>query len=82
MPKSLFASKTFWGIVATIVSGLAMPVARAIDSRSLSAVEVAQMLIFSVGVITGGGTAIAGRVGAGGVYTPDWLPGPNEKKLN
>jgi phosphoglycerate dehydrogenase-like enzyme len=29
----------------------------------------------------GAGLAIAGRVQAGGVYTPDWMPGPNKEDL-
>lgn len=78
--KSLFESKTFWGIILTIVSGLAMPIATAIDSQKLSATDLANMVLIVTGVIAGGGGAIVGRVSADSkVYTPNWMPGPNKE---
>ncbi|MBW4619330.1 MAG: hypothetical protein KME17_08220 [Cyanosarcina radialis HA8281-LM2] len=76
--KSLFQSKTFWSVVVACVAGLAKPIAEAIDSRKLSAMDVAAMVL----VVTGTLGAVVGRVDATArIYTPDGVPGPNKRDL-
>jgi hypothetical protein len=72
--KSIFASKTFWGIVFTAVAAIAPIVGEQIDSHKFQAKEVAQIVV----ILCGAASAIVGRVDAGSVYTPKFLPGPNK----
>lgn len=72
--KSLFKSRTFWGIVFTAVAAIAPIVGGAIQERTLSVDRAVNIVI----ILCGAGGAVAGRVQAeDAVYTPDWAPGPN-----
>jgi uncharacterized membrane protein (DUF441 family) len=73
--KSIFASKTFWGIVFTAVAAIAPIVGEKIDSpEGFQAKDAAQIVV----ILCGAASAIIGRVDAGSVYTPKFLPGPNK----
>jgi hypothetical protein len=73
--KSIFVSKTFWGIVFTAVAAIAPIVGEKIDSpRGLQAKDAAQIVV----ILCGAASAVIGRVDAGSVYTPDCLPGPDK----
>jgi hypothetical protein len=72
--KSIFASKTFWGVVFTAVAAIAPIVGEKIDSHTFQAKDAAQIVV----ILCGAASAIIGRVDAGSVYTPKFLPGPNK----
>jgi uncharacterized membrane protein (DUF441 family) len=72
--KSIFASKTFWGIVFTAVAAIAPTVGEKIDARNFQAKDAAQIVV----ILCGAASAIIGRVDAGSIYTPKFLPGPNK----
>jgi hypothetical protein len=72
--KSIFVSKTFWGIVFTAVAAIAPIVGDKIDHRNFQAKDAAQIVV----ILCGAASAIIGRVDAGSVYTPDFLPGPDK----
>jgi hypothetical protein len=72
--KSIFASKTFWGIVFTAVAAIAPTVGEKIDAHQFQAKDAAQIVV----ILCGAASAIIGRVDAGSVYTPKFLPGPNK----
>jgi uncharacterized membrane protein (DUF441 family) len=72
--KSIFASKTFWGIVFTAVAAIAPIVGEKIDAQKFQAKDAAQIVV----ILCGAASAIIGRVDAGSVYTPKFLPGPNK----
>jgi hypothetical protein len=73
--KSIFVSKTFWGIVFTAVAAIAPAVAEKIDTKEkFQAKDAAQIVV----ILCGAASAIIGRVDAGSVYTPKYLPGPNK----
>lgn len=75
LSKSIFASKTFWGIAFTAVAAIAPMVGTKIDSKqAFKATDVAQIVV----ILCGAATAIIGRVDAGSVHTPKYLPGPNK----
>lgn len=74
-PKSIFVSKTFWGIVFTAVAAIAPIVGEKIDStEGFQAKDAAQIVV----ILCGAASAVIGRVDAGSVYTPDCLPGPDK----
>ncbi len=73
--KSIFASKTFWGVVFTAVAAIAPIVGEKVDSPSgFQAKDAAQIVV----ILCGAASAIIGRVDAGSVYTPKFLPGPDK----
>jgi hypothetical protein len=74
VPKSIFVSKTFWGIVFTAVAAIAPIVADKIDHNNFQAKDAAQIVV----ILCGAASAVIGRVDAGSVYTPKCLPGPNK----
>ncbi|WP_404788879.1 hypothetical protein [Altericista sp. CCNU0014] len=74
VPKSIFASKTFWGVVFTAVAAIAPIVGEKIDAHQFLAKDAAQIVV----ILCGAASAIIGRVDAGSVYTPKYLPGPNK----
>jgi len=72
--KSLFQSRTFWGVALTAVAAIAPVVGAAVKEGRLSVDQAVNIVI----VLCGAGSAVAGRVQAkDAVYTPDWAPGPN-----
>ncbi len=77
--KSLFGSKTFWGVVFTSAAAVAPIVGKDID-KTLKGEPVnygedaAQVVV----IVCGAAASIIGRVDAKSpVYTPKWMPGPN-----
>jgi hypothetical protein len=91
MAKSLFRSSTFWG--ATIAGGFTLLAAvtptiggmliRHYPAYKADIEDVVGMLelIYTVTGLSGAGMAVRGRIKAGGVYTPDWMPGPDALEL-
>jgi hypothetical protein len=90
--RNLFTTLTFrgisiaWiGLLATaapaIVPELSNIISRRVGPEHQQDVQDVSKIILSVAGLlvgtVGAGTAIAGRIQAGGVYTPDFLPGPN-----
>lgn len=76
--KSIFQSKTFWGVVLTGAIGLVPSLGRIIDQGKVTSSEVTEAALIILGV----GTAITGRLDVQtGVYTPSFLPGPNEGEV-
>jgi hypothetical protein len=72
--KSIFASKTFWGIIFTAVAAIAPIIGEKVDAHNFQAKDAAQIVV----ILCGAASAIIGRVDAGSVYTPKFLPGPNK----
>jgi hypothetical protein len=72
--KSVFASKTCWGVIFTAVAAIAPILGEKIDAHTFQAKDVAQIVV----ILSGAASAIIGRVDAGSVYTPKFLPGPNK----
>jgi uncharacterized membrane protein (DUF441 family) len=76
--KSLFASKTFWGVILATLAALVPLTVNAIEEKKLSAKNGGAMVLVIIGALQ----AIVGRVSATEkVYTPDGLPGPNKQDL-
>ncbi len=71
--KTIFASKTFWGIVFTTVAAIAPLIGEKIDANTFNAKDVAQIVV----ILCGAASAVIGRVDAGSIHTPNGLPGPN-----
>jgi uncharacterized membrane protein (DUF441 family) len=76
--KSIFASKTFWGIVFTTIAAIAPIVGEKIYERKFDAKDGAQIVV----ILCGAASAIVGRVDAGAVYTPKSFPGPNKSNFS
>src|SRR5512136_1128446 len=73
--KSLFQSKTFWGIVFATTASIAPIVGNAVKEGKLTVDHTVNIVI----ILCGAGGAVAGRVQAKeAVYTPNWAPGPNQ----
>jgi len=73
--KSIFASRTFWGVALAGVASLVPLATKAIKERKITVDDAGQVVLIACGV----GTAIVGRVDARSpVYTPNGLPGPNK----
>ena len=81
--KSLFGSKTFWGVVFTSTAAIAPIVGNNIDTivqEKDVPVNYGQDAAQIVVIICGSAASIMGRVEAKSpVYTPQWMPGPSEK---
>jgi hypothetical protein len=73
--KSIFASKTFWGAVLTLLIAIAPKVGEMIDRRNVDGASISQLVVlFGTTTLT-----IMGRIDAKQpLYTPDGLPGPNK----
>jgi hypothetical protein len=76
--KSIFVSKTFWGVVFTAIAAIAPIVGDKIDAHEFKAKDAAQIIV----ILCGAASAIAGRVDAGSVYTPKGCMGPNKSDFN
>ncbi|WP_017717211.1 hypothetical protein [Kamptonema formosum] len=73
--KSLFQSKTFWGIVFATTAAIAPIVGSAVKEGKLTVDHTVNIVI----ILCGAGGAVVGRVQAKeAVYTPNWAPGPNQ----
>ncbi len=78
--KSLFESKTFWGILFTSMAAIAPIVGEDVDKALKGepvnyGEDVAQVVVIACGAAA----SIVGRVEAKSpIYTPKWMPGPND----
>ena len=74
--KSFLQSGTIWGIFFTLVIAIGPYVGEAIKEQKLT-VDTAVKII---GIIAATGLATIKRIEAkDALYTPEWMPGPNEK---
>ncbi|MGB3651045.1 MAG: hypothetical protein WBA41_07520 [Rivularia sp. (in: cyanobacteria)] len=80
--KSLFGSKTFWGILFTSTAAIAPIVGNNVDTilqKKKEPVNYGQDAAQIVVIVCGAAASIVGRVEAKSpIYTPKWLPGPND----
>ena len=78
--KSLFGSKTFWGILFTSMAAIAPIVGEDVDKALKGepvnyGEDVAQVVVIACGAAA----SIVGRVEAKSpIFTPKWMPGPND----
>lgn len=75
--KSLFSSKTFWGIIFTTVAAVAPIVGNSVDTGKFTGSDISQIVV----ILCGTGATLVGRIEAGNVYTPDHMPGPNKTDM-
>ncbi|MBD2777915.1 hypothetical protein [Iningainema tapete] len=78
--KSIFTSKTVWGIVFTTVAAIAPVIGSDVDKLlNKQPINIGQDTAQIVVIICGAAATICGRVEAkDSLYTPNWLPGPNK----
>ena len=80
--KSLFGSKTFWGVVFTSTAAIAPIVGNNIDTivqKRKEPVNYGRDAAQIVVIVCGAAASIVGRVEAKSpVYTPKWMPGPSD----
>lgn len=78
--KSIFTSKTVWGIVFTTVAAIAPVIGNDVDKFiNKQPINIGQDTAQIVVIICGAAATICGRVEAkDSIYTPEWLPGPNK----
>lgn len=75
--KSIFQSKTFQCAAITLIGGLATTgIGCAYDRRYPTKEEA----VASIGLCITFGLTVAGRVNISPVYTPKYLPGPDEEQ--
>lgn len=75
--KSIFSSKTFWGIIFTTVAAIAPIVGNSVDEGKMTGKDISQIVV----ILCGTGATLVGRIEAGNVYTPDLMPGPNKTDM-
>ena len=82
--KSLFGSKTFWGVVFTSTAAIAPIIGNNIDSiREDKPVNYGRDTAQIVVIVCGAAASIVVRVEAKSpVYTTKWMPGPSDTDLN
>lgn len=75
MPKSIFASRTLWGAVLTLLIAIAPKVGEMVDNKKVDGTSIAQLIVlFGTTTLT-----IIGRIEAKQpVYTPKGLLGSNK----
>ncbi|MDY6901389.1 MAG: hypothetical protein SWZ49_25430 [Cyanobacteriota bacterium] len=80
--KSLFGSKTFWGVVFTSTAAIAPILGNNVDKimdDNHKDVNYGQDAAQIVVIVCGAAASIVGRVEAtSSVYTPKWMPGPSD----
>ncbi|MEL7243725.1 MAG: hypothetical protein AAGM40_15545 [Cyanobacteria bacterium J06573_2] len=80
--KSLFGSKTFWGVVFTSTAAIAPILGNNVDKvmdGNHKDVNYGQDAAQIVVIVCGAAASIVGRVEAkSSVYTPKWMPGPSD----
>ena len=81
--KSVFTSKTVWGIIFTAIAAIAPIIGKDVDLfTSHQHVNYGQDIAQVIVIICGAAATISGRVDAkDAIYTPNWLPGPNKSDL-
>ncbi|MBE9193151.1 hypothetical protein IQ230_22930 [Gloeocapsopsis crepidinum LEGE 06123] len=74
-PKSIFASRTFWGALLTLLVAIAPKVGEMVDNKKVDGASISQLVVlFGTSTLT-----ILGRIDAKRpIYTPDGLPGLNK----
>ncbi|MEO1430584.1 MAG: hypothetical protein AAFS12_18300 [Cyanobacteria bacterium J06632_19] len=84
--KSIFGSKTFWGVVFTSTAAIAPIIGNNIDiiaQKKDEPVNYGQDAAQIIVIVCGAAASIVGRVEAKSpVYTPKWMPGPNDTDYN
>lgn len=84
--KSLFGSKTFWGILFTSTAAIAPIVGNNVDiilQGKKEPVNYGEDAAQIVVIVCGAAASIVGRVEAKSpVYTPKWMPGPSNTDFN
>jgi len=83
--KSLFGSKTFWGVVFTSTAAIAPIIGNNVDTvvQGNGTVDYGKDAAQIVVIVCGAAASIVGRVEAKSpVYTPKWMPGPSDKDVN
>ena len=80
--KSIFGSKTFWGVVFTSTAAIAPILGTNVDKvmeGNHKDVNYGQDAAQIVVIVCGAAASIVGRVEAtSSVYTPKWMPGPSD----
>ena len=82
--KSLFGSKTFWGVVFTSTAAIAPIIGNNVDTivQKDGTVDYGKDAAQIVVIVCGAAASIMGRVEAkSSVYTPKWMPGPNNDDI-
>ena len=84
--KSIFGSKTFWGVVFTSTAAIAPIVGNNVDiivQNKPEPVNYGEDAAQIVVIVCGAAASIVGRVEAkSSVYTPKWMPGPNNDDIS
>ncbi len=75
--KSIFSSKTFWGIVFTTIAAVAPTIGNSVDAGKITGSDISQIVV----ILCGTGATLVGRIEAGNIYTPDLMPGPNKTDM-
>ncbi|MGB3639204.1 MAG: hypothetical protein WBA39_16750 [Rivularia sp. (in: cyanobacteria)] len=80
--KSLFGSKTFWGILFTSTAAIAPILGNNVDiilQEKKEPVNYGEDAAQIVVIVCGAAASIVGRVEAKSpIYTPKWMPGPSD----
>ncbi len=78
--KSIFGSKTFWGIVFTSTAAIAPIIGKDIDKTlKQEPVNYGEDAAQVVVIVCGAAASIVGRVEAKSpIFTPKWMPGPSD----
>ena len=82
--KSIFGSKTFWGVVFTSTAAIAPIIGNNVDTivQKDGTVDYGKDAAQIVVIVCGAAASIMGRVEAkSSVYTPKWMPGPNNDDI-
>lgn len=83
--KSIFGSKTFWGVVFTSTAAIAPIIGNNVDTivQQRGTVDYGKDAAQIVVIVCGAAASIVGRVEAKSpIYTPKWLPGPNDNDID
>ncbi|AFY55678.1 hypothetical protein Riv7116_3207 [Rivularia sp. PCC 7116] len=84
--KSIFGSKTFWGVIFTTTAAIAPIIGNNVDTivqKKPEPVNYGQDAAQIVVIVCGAAASIVGRVEAKSpIYTPKWMPGPNDRDFD
>jgi anti-sigma-K factor RskA len=79
--KSIFGSKTFWGVIFTSTAAIAPIIGNNVDTivQERGTVDYGKDAAQIVVIVCGAAASIVGRVEAKSpIYTPKWMPGPSD----
>jgi hypothetical protein len=71
--KSIFASRVFWGSFLGLITTLTPATTDLVEGRGKKSDHIQTIVL----ALTAFGLNLVGRVGAGGVFTPKYCPGPD-----